>query len=75
MKWKPQELDAIAGEFYLAGERAPAGLYRDTESGRQVTLTREDYLPGSLDGRVACYSRLRFTWSQIQQQSEEKVAA
>ena len=46
------------GEIYLAGERVPAGKYRQIEGGREVRLAREDLLPGSLDGRVACYERV-----------------
>ena len=46
------------GEIYLAGERVPAGKYRQIEGCREVRLAREDLLPGSLDGRVACYERV-----------------
>ena len=67
-----REQDPVAGELYFAGERVPAGIYKNTESGRQVCLTQEDFLPASMDGRVACYTRLRFTWSQIQH--HEKAA-
>ena len=48
------------GEIYLAGQRVPAGRYRQIESGREVVLPAEDLLPGSLDGRVACYERVPF---------------
>ncbi len=47
------------GEIYLAGERVPAGNYRQIEGDREVRLAREDFLPGSLDGRVACYERVQ----------------
>ena len=43
----------------LAGRVAPAGAYRDVESGRVVFLEAEGNLPASLDGRVACYLPLR----------------
>ena len=46
------------GEIYLAGQRVPAGHYRQIEGGRKVDLVEEDLLPASLDGRVACYERV-----------------
>ena len=52
-------------ELYLAGERVPKGLYRQIGSGREVCLDHEDVLPASFDGHVACYLRVRHTWSQI----------
>jgi hypothetical protein len=51
-------------EVFLAGQRAPSGLYRHIESGREVRLEKEDTLPASLDGRVACYQRIRHLWGQ-----------
>lgn len=46
--------------LFSAGSRAPAGRYirADVAWGRVLTLEREDYLPASLDGRVALYRRL-----------------
>ena len=43
-----------------AGSRVPAGRYvrTDVAWGRVLTLDREDWLPASLDGRVALYRRL-----------------
>ena len=49
------DLDSI----YLAGELAPAGLYQRIGTTQTVRLNRHDYLPASLDGRVACYARAR----------------
>ena len=54
------------GEIFLAGERVPPGAYREIAGPRMVVLDHEDYLPASLDGRVACYERMRYTWGQIQ---------
>lgn len=51
-------------EIFLAGQRVPSGVYRHIESGREVRLDKEDILPASLDGRVACYQRIRHLWSQ-----------
>jgi hypothetical protein len=47
-------------ELLSAGSRAPAGRYvrADVAWGRALTLEREDWLPASLDGRVALYRRL-----------------
>ncbi len=43
-----------------AGSRAPAGRYvrADVAWRRVLTLEHEDWLPASLDGRVALYRRL-----------------
>ena len=59
--------DAIVSEeeeIYLAGARAAAGRYRELGSGRVVQLDRDDTLPATLDGRVACYIRVARTWGQ-----------
>ena len=53
-------------ECYLAGERVPSGLYREIGTGRQVELLEESVLPASLDGRVAAYLCVRYTWRQHQ---------
>ena len=54
-------------EYYLAGERVPSGLYREVESGREVELKETGVLPASLDGRVATYVCVRYTWHEHQQ--------
>lgn len=54
-----REIDPIKGELYLAGERVPPGIYREIGNQREVILECEDYLPASLDGRVACYEVVR----------------
>ena len=41
--------------LFLAGERVPAGSYRRLDANVSIRLEREDYLPASLDGHVACY--------------------
>lgn len=50
------------GDLYLAGERAPKGIYRQVDTNREIVLDREDILPGSLDGRVACYEPAPRRW-------------
>jgi hypothetical protein len=58
--------EMMTADLYLAGERVPAGTYREVDTGREIRLEREDYLPASLDGRVAAYACLLYTWSQTQ---------
>jgi hypothetical protein len=56
--WRSPANDQYADEIYLAGERVPAGLYKQIGARREVRLIHEDLLPASCDGRVACYYRL-----------------
>jgi len=56
-------------EVYLAGQPAPAGRYKQIESRREVYLDEAGALPASLDGRVACYERIKSIWSETQQQA------
>lgn len=60
--WTAPKNDQYADEIYLAGERVPAGLYKQIGSTREVRLSHEDFLPASFDGRVACYQRIS-RWS------------
>jgi hypothetical protein len=53
-----REIDPLMGELYLAGETVPPGAYREINGGRMVELEKPDILPASLDGHVACYSRI-----------------
>jgi len=57
--------DTFYGELHLAGQWTEPGSYREITSGRIVTLKEVDILPGSLDGRVACYVLIANTWAQI----------
>jgi hypothetical protein len=56
MRWEP---GYGTRELHDAGERVAAGVYRDVRTGREIRLEAEDRLPGSLDGRVACYVLVR----------------
>lgn len=56
-------------EVFVAGERVRPGIYRQIGSRREVQLETEDTLPASLDGRVACYERVRGTWAQMAAQA------
>ncbi len=64
--WKSPEIDAEDEGLFLAGERVSPGSYRLVgSSGRQVVLDKDDVLPATLDGRVACYMKVDNTWEQI----------
>lgn len=63
--WNRYEHDASGEELFLAGEKVLPGIYRQIGGGREIRLEQEDFLPASLDGRVACYMRIRNTWSQM----------
>ena len=52
----------------------PPGVYREICSRREVRLEREDYLPASLNGCVACYQLVSFL-SLDGQAVEEGAAA
>lgn len=56
--------DPLFEELLLAGQKVPAGRYRQLGTGRLVSVEREDSLPASLDARVACYVRVHDTWTQ-----------
>ncbi len=55
--------EPLEGELFLAGERVPRGIYRQIETKREIVLDREDTLPASLDGRVACYELVPRRWN------------
>lgn len=66
----PCDKDTLQGEVYLAGERVPSGYYHQIGTRRRIFLPQEDYLPASLDGRVACYERLDHIWCQTWNRDE-----
>jgi hypothetical protein len=64
--WHSPEFDDGDEAIFLAGERVSPGYYRLVGgTGRQIILETDDVLPGTLDGRVACYIRVDNTWEQI----------
>jgi len=66
--WERPENDQFVDELFLAGERVPSGIYKQLGGTREVSLDHDDdLLPASLDGRIACYMRVRTTWSQLRQ--------
>lgn len=56
--------DAFVDEIYTAGQHAEAGTYREVGTRREVVLEEAGTLPPSLNGRVACYVRLHYRWSE-----------
>ena len=65
---RPQRERELDDELFLAGERVRSGTYRQLGGVRMVRLDEDDFLPASLDGRVACYMRVQNTWEQISYQ-------
>lgn len=59
------EGEQVPQELFLAGEKVRPGRYRQVGTGKELLLDREDYLPGSLDGRVACYMLVENRWDQL----------
>lgn len=53
-------------ETFVAGQWVAPGVYQRIDSPHTVCLNKADYLPASLDGRVACYRRVQPTWGQQQ---------
>ncbi len=68
--WEQPENDQFVDELFLAGERVPSGTYKQIGGSREVRLDHEDFLPASLDGRVACYMRVHRNWSYQDQRSQ-----
>jgi hypothetical protein len=54
----------MTADLYLAGELVPAGVYRDVDTGREIRLETAGFLPASLDGRVAAYVCVLYTWDE-----------
>jgi hypothetical protein len=73
--WRQPENDQFADELFLAGERVPPGTYKQIGSSDQIRLDREDFLPASLDGRVACYMRIQDTWDKWQAKQPVRIRA
>jgi hypothetical protein len=59
--------------LYIAGQKAPAGMYRETKTGREFRLEHEAILPATFDGRVAEYVLLPATWSEITSENKEAL--
>ncbi len=70
---RPQRERELDDELFLAGERVRPGTYRQLGGVRMVRLDEDDFLPASLDGRVACYMRVQNTWEQISRHAVVKA--
>lgn len=68
--WRRPEHDQYVDEVYLAGERVLPGLYKQIGGSRVVTLEREDTLPATCDGKVACYRKIETTWGNIRSDAQ-----
>ena len=73
--WQGPEFHDQNDGLYLAGQRVNPGRYKQVGSGRSVVLEKEDVLPASLDGRVACYQRVNNTWDEISRPRQGELAA
>jgi len=61
--WKESENEQYVDNLFLAGERVPSGVYQQLGgNGRMVTFDHDDFLPASLDSRVACYIKVEALW-------------
>ncbi|WP_119322182.1 hypothetical protein [Capsulimonas corticalis] len=56
--------------IFLAGHRAPAGVYRLVGTHREVRLDQDDILPATNDGHVAVYEPLAQTWADLRSVDE-----
>jgi len=56
------EPEILDGELFVAGQPVEPGVYRQSGSRREVVLDEPDFLPASLDGKVACYTRVSGRW-------------
>ena len=65
--------DTTEDDLYLAGEKVLAGTYRQIGGGREIRLEKDDFLPASLDGRVACYMRVHSAWGQRAEQARSRM--
>ncbi len=69
------EHESFGEELFLAGEQVLPGTYRQVGGMREVRLDHEDFLPASLDGKVACYMRISNTWGQLSAGNSRALAS
>jgi hypothetical protein len=58
-----REKDLSEEEFYRAGDRVPAGIYKHVDSPYTLILDGEGALPARLDGHTTCYVRIHL-WGE-----------
>ena len=51
--------------YFLAGHPAPAGVYREMQTGREIRLEEGAILPATCDGHVGVYVPLPLTWAEL----------
>lgn len=51
-------------EIYVAGDRAPAGTYREIGTERVIQLPQMMLLPTSKEGYMTAYVCVRHAWNQ-----------
>ncbi len=56
--------DTAFGIVFHPGMIVPPGVYRLMGTQREIKLEKEDYLPASLNGEVACYVRVNHLWGK-----------
>lgn len=71
--WQRADSDPATEDLFLAGEKVLPGVYRQVGGAREVRLEHEDFLPASLDGRVACYMRVQNTWADMAGQKSVSI--
>lgn len=57
--------------YFLAGHQAQAGMYHETQTGREIRMNEAGVLPATCDGHVAVYIRRPSTWAEIAGQTDE----
>ncbi|MEI6511926.1 MAG: hypothetical protein WCO51_01455 [bacterium] len=70
---RPDDVQTV--ELFFAGERVKPGRYREVGTGKELHLEKEDILPTSHDGRVACYMLVSDTWGQMKVQAIVRQAS
>ena len=68
---RKETTDTLA--YFLAGRQAPAWVYREMQTGRDLRMEEEGVLPATCDGHVAVYIRLPLTWAELRRQKTGPV--
>jgi hypothetical protein len=63
--WTQPENDQFTKELFLTGELVRSGMYKQIGIERSIHLDKDDVLPASQDGRIACYMRIENSWSLL----------
>jgi hypothetical protein len=60
------EPEILGSELFVAGQLVAPGVYRQSGTRREVVLKEKDFLPASLDGKVACYMLISGRWGETE---------